>query len=377
MNREYEKDFLKLLESPVLQFEETNMEFCKILLSKLNNKSIILCYDNEVKLKSTMRYLAALDINIENTYYLCDIKKPLSRCNNNIFDEIGKACRSGKLVVSLISFHGLWWNRRLPRKLDYYLNYKKYNYLKEMVSHFVFFNPIYFRTRGQEIYEFAVINREKIIELFSLLADEASKEILFEILRVAITNGVYSLPQGTQETKYWECYKHIEDENWVNCGSATGDTILKYLVSGYKYDNIYAFEGNGQIFGELTEVIGQLPEYLREKIVLANQYIGIDGNGDNFNSLFKGKKVTLINMDIEGAEMPVLRGGSELIRKQRPVLAICAYHKASDLLDIPNYINSICTDYLFFLRKYIGYEPGALNEYVYYCVPKERALFFD
>ena len=79
-------------------------------------------------------------------------------------------------------------------------------------------------------------------------------------------------------------------------------------------------------------------------------------------------------MDIEGAEVGVLKGAKEIIKKYRPVLAICAYHKPSDLIDIPLLITSTVPDYHIFLRKYIGQEPNTLNEFLYYAVPEERCL---
>lgn len=43
---------------------------------------------------------------------------------------------------------------------------------------------------------------------------------------------------------------------------------------------------------------------------------------------------TLIKMDIEGAELSALRGASKCVASARPKLAISAYHRASDLLDL-------------------------------------------
>ena len=79
-------------------------------------------------------------------------------------------------------------------------------------------------------------------------------------------------------------------------------------------------------------------------------------------------------MDIEGAELDVLLGGIETIKRFRPVLAICAYHKAADLVDIPRFIRKTLDRYLIYLRKYRGFEPNTFNEYVYYAIPEERKL---
>lgn len=61
---------------------------------------------------------------------------------------------------------------------------------------------------------------------------------------------------------------------------------------------------------------------------------------------------TLIKLDVEGAEVEALNGGSRLIREHRPRLAICAYHKSDDFVKIIDTVMSIRDDYRFALRHY-------------------------
>jgi FkbM family methyltransferase len=61
---------------------------------------------------------------------------------------------------------------------------------------------------------------------------------------------------------------------------------------------------------------------------------------------------TFIKLDIEGAEIEALKGASKTIRKYRPKLAICVYHKPDDLWKIPLLIKSINPDYKLHLRHY-------------------------
>lgn len=52
----------------------------------------------------------------------------------------------------------------------------------------------------------------------------------------------------------------------------------------------------------------------------------------------KGEDATFIKMDIEGSEVAALRGTEEILRTQKPQLAICVYHKTSDFWEIPSLI---------------------------------------
>lgn len=96
------------------------------------------------------------------------------------------------------------------------------------------------------------------------------------------------------------------------------------------------------------------------------------------DNLFGGQRVTYINMDIEGAEKDALLSAQNVIKTNRPVLAVCVYHKKDDLFVIPDLICGMVDGYSFFLRKYpsqIGdYLDGylELNELVLYAVPNER-----
>jgi len=58
-------------------------------------------------------------------------------------------------------------------------------------------------------------------------------------------------------------------------------------------------------------------------------------------------RVDFIKMDIEGAEMPALRGAINTIRHFKPKLALCLYHKPDDVLTIPTFIESTGVPYDF------------------------------
>lgn len=57
-------------------------------------------------------------------------------------------------------------------------------------------------------------------------------------------------------------------------------------------------------------------------------------------------------MDIEGSELATLRGASEPIRTHKPRLAVSAYHCATDLLDVTDFVLSLRPDYKVGLRHH-------------------------
>jgi FkbM family methyltransferase len=81
---------------------------------------------------------------------------------------------------------------------------------------------------------------------------------------------------------------------------------------------------------------------------------------------FPDGDVTYIKMDVEGAEMEALRGAAKVIKRCRPKLGISAYHKHSDIYELPLLIHELCPDYNFYLRHY-GYT---VFDMVLFAIPK-------
>lgn len=222
--------------------------------------------------------------------------------------------------------------------------------------------------------------REKIEDLektYELLYDADSKKIMLEFIRTYMQFGTYSLAQCSSEKKYFygqnqdgtkeELYKHLKDEVWINCGSNNGDNIFWYYANGLTAKAIYAYEADERIYKRLIKNIKYLPLKYQKIIHPVNEFI-------DEQTSWGGNNITLINADIEGGEFNLLKSLNKTIIVSRPVLAICVYHKASDLVEIPNYLRSIVDNYCYVLRKY---ESNVENirrtaELVLYAIPIER-----
>lgn len=218
--------------------------------------------------------------------------------------------------------------------------------------------------------------------IHDILEDLESKETLMEFIRCTMENDSWLLREHMFTEKYWGCdfegkdnlYRHLDDEVWLNCGSCVGDTIFNYLGKGYRFQKIYAVEGDKHNFGKLCEHIRLLGE-IQEKIEMINKYIGDADDELHMGEFVNDKAVTLINADIEGAEMDVLRMAKDAIVTQKPVIAFCIYHHFTDIIAFIDYLKEIQPEYHFYMRKYVsGIHNRFINETVLYAVPTDRLI---
>lgn len=222
-------------------------------------------------------------------------------------------------------------------------------------------------------------------EILHMLSDNISKETMIHYLRTIILGERYSGITFPEKYKYWgidseekRLFRLLKDEVLLNAGAAIGDTVFQFLKCTDYFKKIIAVEASESKYKKLEINIGMLDKDILKKIRADNIFLGKGKN--TIDNLYKNEKISLINMDIEGAELLVLKSAANTIRKDRPVLSICVYHKVEDLIEIPLWINSIVENYIFALRKYpsswYGYREQILqqNELVLYAIPKERYI---
>ena len=260
-----------------------------------------------------------------------------------------------------------------------YLNKRKINHLYFISKHdqdLLFQNMVPKWDAGrQQFYQ----NRfDDVVKVGDLLLDDDSKETYKEYLRTYCENKVYSREHILFRYKYFygsndkeEIYRHLNDEVWVNCGAGRGETVFAYISEYFNYKKIYAIDADGEELKTFRKDIAFLPAFKRDRVSIIEKRI--DSSADLI-SIIGEDKLTLLNADIEDAELHLLHGLIDIIKKDRPVIAICVYHSMEQSLDIPLYLGSELDEYVFLLRKYVSSATCKKrnNELVFYAIPRER-----
>lgn len=180
---------------------------------------------------------------------------------------------------------------------------------------------------------------------------------------------------GFSGTQYFDFLKPQENEVFVDGGCWNGDTSLEFVrwCQG-NYSKIHAFEPD-QICWETclhTFEQNKIRDVVFHKTGTWNKteslYFQSRGQGGSkvcsrdeanmeikvtaIDDVLKGERVSLIKLDVEGSEYEALLGAKESIRKHKPRLAVCAYHKPDDMWKLIDLILELNNDYRIYLRHY-------------------------
>jgi len=224
-----------------------------------------------------------------------------------------------------------------------------------------------------------------------LIANGFSSDDLFVI------EGQYGFTNYKYKPSYFEQDFIVltDNEIYVDVGCFNGDTIKKFIKAcNGNYNKIYGFEPHPVNYKQTTEAIEKINA---EKIKIISEgawssegeFSFVTGYGDGteagariiehgdltiktttLDKALGNTDVTFIKMDIEGAEYEALKGAKETIKRCKPKLAICLYHRPEDILEIPIFLYSIMPDYKFYIRhhNYIKEKRNPSHDTVLYAV---------
>lgn len=236
--------------------------------------------------------------------------------------------------------------------------------------------------------EHLIENKEKYAVIIGSV--DYYKEIYYFLRK----NGVWDILDNQQKIASWlelaekqyfdeEIIQFGENEVFVDGGCLNFGTSKQLLKRCPQVKMIYAFEpdcasaercrAEAEKTGFKNYCVIEKGLYSKETELhfrgLGNGCSGIAEEGETViqtGTIDKEIKdrVTFIKMDIEGAELEALKGAEKTICRDHPKLAICIYHKAEDILELPEFILQLDGSYRLYLRHYSDNE----GETVLYAV---------
>lgn len=235
----------------------------------------------------------------------------------------------------------------------------------------------YYGTSYDQYKNYLIQNRDELASIYTLLEDDYSRKTMLKVIEGRLTGDLDTISDIWTENQYWpeDIIQFTDNETVIECGSSDGKT-LKELIDKLenRYKHIYCFEPDLECKDVLLKVIDEVASKdkityfekgtYKESSILAfsNEEIAsglskVDETGKNtiqvvaIDDVIKDK-VTYIKMDIEGAELDTLIGARETIIKNKPKLAVCIYHRDSDLLEIIKYLQALNVDYKYYIRHH-------------------------
>ena len=229
-------------------------------------------------------------------------------------------------------------------------------------------------------------NKDRYSEVYNLLEDKRSKEIFEKVINFKISFD-YNFMDGfinDFDKQYFESdiVPPIKNIVFLDGGGYVGDTTPNIIKNYPDFKKIYLIEPNElhiniakRDFGEVKNIEFINCGLSNKKVTTTSDSQSLQNNCDHhyqaqivdtIDNICKDK-IDFIKLDIEGAEQDAIDGAIDTIKKYKPVLAICIYHKAEDWYKIPQKVLDINKDYKIYLRHYME----GIYETVMYFIPKE------
>ena len=161
----------------------------------------------------------------------------------------------------------------------------------------------------------------------------------------------------------------VVSKNWNTNGRKPSAANLKILVGEFCGCCLEILRRNLLLNPELNERIQVIERAAWDE---SNVTIAVQGEGpgshvsvgqtsasdasaltlaiDDLVTQWNLQRLDLIKMDIEGAELPALRGATRTIELFKPKMAISVYHRLTDFFEIPEFLDLLSVGYRFFLR---------------------------
>ena len=224
-------------------------------------------------------------------------------------------------------------------------------------------------------------HKDDIAEVRAYMSDEKSLYVydaMIEKMKYGLGDYTDICDTNSAKGEYFDdgIFEYTDNEIFVDVGPYDGTNSVQFSeMLGNKFKKTLFFEPDENNYSQSVCNISkhlEADKYAGFKMGLSdeNGTIGfyhtgglasrINENTDNgieiarFDDIdsINDQIITFVKLDVEGQELNVLRGMQKSIKKHKPKLAVCIYHKYEDLWVLPKYIKSLVPEYNLFVRHH-------------------------
>lgn len=295
---------------------------------------------------------------------------PLVKLSEVPEDALILSCVGGKPLSArrLLREYNLW-------NLDYFAFYK-FSGLKLPEAVF-----------NEGCAELVVSHKAELDWLQGLLADSVSVEILKKIMMFRLTYDLDTL-EGLVQNEANQYFEPFVDytfgkPSFVDVGGFDGHTTKQFIAHAPNYESVEIFEPEirnlevcrVELHGLHNVRLHPYGAGARDDVLKFSSNGSASSITDEGDCNIEVRRIddvvrsapTFIKMDIEGAELAALEGAREIISRYHPALAICVYHRPSDIWNVPRMVLGMHDGYSVFLRHYTE----CIYETVMFFVPRK------
>ncbi len=258
---------------------------------------------------------------------------------------------------------------------------------------FPYMTPMFVSQYGEKAYEVAVSNLDL---LYPLLSDNFSVDYVENLVKFRRYLDPGFLNPNPNQKRFYDYKTQMPilkaGDVVLDCGAYIGDTAEVFL-SRANLELVYAVEGMSRNYNKLEQWIrhhnhlnvkplkiflGSKEGWVRMSVMddaaaadpRSTGVLDVEGffselvSVSTIDKIFheKTQRLDLIKIDVEGADLDVLKGGVNTLKSKLPNLIVAGYHTLAHLWEIPQFIRSISDSY----RIYAGHHDKCIHEIEFY-----------
>lgn len=207
--------------------------------------------------------------------------------------------------------------------------------------------------------------RPQIERVLQMLGDDESRRQFIETLRFRLGVSLGTAPQPSSDPQYFpdEVIARFASSDrpvvYIDGGAYDGDTLIQ-ATERLQLAGAYVFEPDPANFSKLsqkTKTFGFPVTSFPCGLSNVTEWLAFScGNGEasaitssgetriqcvTLDDCLVNQRIDYIKLDIEGHELAALEGAQGIIARDRPALAIAAYHRWDDIWKIPEFLQRI------------------------------------